>query len=65
MSWWWCLDHKQTEEGLGCGSTSRIGPYDTAERAATALKRINAREAEQTEKDKAIEARWGKKGMWF
>jgi hypothetical protein len=52
MSWWWCLDHRQTEEGLGCGSTTRLGPYDTAERAATALKRINAREADQAERDR-------------
>jgi hypothetical protein len=65
MSFWWCLEHKQTEEGLGCGSTTRLGPYDTAERAATALKRINARETEQVEKDEAIEKKWGKKGMWF
>jgi hypothetical protein len=53
MNWWWCLEHKQTEQGLGCGSTSRLGPYRTAEQAATALKRIVRREAEQAEKDEA------------
>jgi hypothetical protein len=65
MSYWWCLEHKATEQGLGCGSTTRLGPYDTAERAASALKRINAREADQVAKDQDIEKKWGKKGMWF
>lgn len=51
MSYWWCLEHKETEEGLGCGSTTRLGPYPTREQAALALRRINAREAEQVEKD--------------
>lgn len=60
MSWWWCLDHGQTEEGPGCGSTTRLGPYPTAERAATALKRINAREAEQLEQDQAELAKRGR-----
>jgi len=56
MSYWWCLDHRETEEGLGCGSTTRLGPYATREQAALALKRINAREAEQAEKDRSHEA---------
>ena len=60
-SWWWCLEHKQVEESLGCGSTTRIGPYDSPEKAATALERIGKREVEQDEKDKAIQAKWGKK----
>ena len=64
MSWWWCLEHKSVEESLGCGSTSRIGPYDTREQAAGALKRIADREVEQEQKDKATEAKWGKKS-WF
>lgn len=51
MSYWWCLEHSQTEEGAGCGSTTRLGPYPTAERAAIALKSINHREAEQHEED--------------
>lgn len=51
MSYWWCLDHKETEAGHGCGSTTRLGPYETREQAALALRRINAREAEQIEKD--------------
>ena len=55
MSYWWCLDHKSVEEGLGCGSTTRIGPYDSAEKAASALERVKKREVEQTGKDKEEE----------
>ena len=65
MSFWWCLEHKTVEESLGCGSTSRIGPYDTQERAATALQRVSEREKEQEAKDKEIEKKWGPKKGWF
>lgn len=65
MSYWWCLSHKQVEEGLGCGSTSRIGPYDTKEQAASALERVKKREEEQVEKDNEEERKWGKKKGWF
>lgn len=61
MSFWWCLEHKQVEEGIGCGSTTRLGPYDTQQLAATALERIGKREEEQQAKDKAEEKKWGKK----
>ena len=60
MSFWWCLDHKAVEEGLGCGSTTRLGPYDSAARAATAIDRTRQRGAEQDAKDKSQE-NWGKK----
>ena len=65
MSYWWCLDHKSVEEGLGCGSTTRLGPYDSKERAATAMERVRKREDEQVEKDKDIEKKWGPKKGWF
>ncbi|MGH8519716.1 MAG: hypothetical protein ACREUE_19860 [Panacagrimonas sp.] len=65
MAYWWCLDHKVVEEGLGCGSTTRIGPYDTPQQAASALDRIHQREDEQVEKDKQIEKKWGPKKGWF
>jgi len=65
MSYWWCLEHKTVEEGLGCGSTTRLGPYDSKERAATALQRVGEREKEQTEKDKEEEKKYGKKKGWF
>ena len=59
MSFWWCLDHKAVEEGLGCGSTSRLGPYDTQAQAASSMDRVRKRGAEQNAKDKSQE--WGKK----
>jgi len=65
MAWWWCLEHKCVEEHLGCGSTTRIGPYDTQQQAATALERVRKREEEQVEKDKEEEKKWGKKKGWF
>lgn len=61
MAFWWCLEHKQVEEFLGCGSTTRLGPYQTAAEAAGALDRVGRREVEQKAKDQAIESKWGKK----
>ena len=61
MSYWWCLDHKCVEEGLGCGSSTRVGPYESAERAASALERIGKREKEQEAKDEEEKKKWGKK----
>ncbi len=60
MAYWWCLEHKAVEEHLGCGSTSRLGPYDTREKAAGAIARTKTREAEQSVKDKENEKKWGK-----
>jgi hypothetical protein len=65
MAYWWCIEHKTVEEGLGCGSTTRIGPYPTQEQAASALDRVRKREDEQAEKDKQIEKKWGPKKGWF
>lgn len=65
MSWWWCLEHKAVEENAGCASTSRLGPYDSAEQAAGAIERTRVREAQQQERDKADEKKWGKKKGWF
>lgn len=56
MSWFWCLDHKAVEEGFGCGSTSRIGPYATRGEALNALQRTRQRGAEQNAKDAQEEA---------
>ena len=61
MAYWWCLEHKKVEEHLGCGSTSRIGPYDTPGQAQGALSRIARREKEQEQKDVEEEKKWGKK----
>lgn len=65
MSFWWCLEHKTVEEGLGCASTTRLGPYETQAQAATALERIGKREAEQQAKDREEEKKWGKKKSWW
>jgi hypothetical protein len=51
-TWWWCLEHKQVEKDFGCGSTTRIGPYDTREDAAQAIERTRDRAAEQEARDK-------------
>ena len=51
MSWFWCLDHSQAEENVGCGSQKRLGPYATPTQAAQALKRINSREAQSVEEN--------------
>lgn len=55
-TWWWCLDHAGVEEGAGCSSLIRLGPYDTAEKAARALIRVRARSREQEVRDAADEA---------
>lgn len=65
MAFWWCLEHRSVEEGLGCGSMTRLGPYDDAGFAAGAIERTRLREAEQLRKDEAIEKKWGKKKDWF
>lgn len=54
-SYFWCLDHKSVEEGFGCGSTTRIGPYSSAAEAAAALERTRRRKAEQDARDAADE----------
>ncbi len=61
MSWFWCLEHKQVEQGAGCTSTSRLGPYATEQEAATALERTRARAEQQDARDKDDQKKWGKK----
>ena len=51
-TYWWCLEHNKVEENFGCGSTTRIGPYDTAQEAAGAPDRTRQRAAEQEARDK-------------
>ena len=53
MNWWWCLDHKQVEQGNGCASPNRLGPYDSEQKAASAIERTRARSAQQDARDKA------------
>lgn len=65
MNWYWCLDHQCVEQSLGCGSTTRIGPYATEAEARNALQRVREREKEQTALDEAEEKKYGKKRRWF
>ncbi len=51
MTWWWCLDHKRVEQNGGCGSTTRVGPYDTEQQAASAMDRVRERSAKEAERD--------------
>jgi hypothetical protein len=65
MDYFWCLEHKCVETGLGCGSTTRIGPYATQAEAASALERTRQREIEQEHRDEADEKKHGKPRTWF
>ncbi len=51
FNYYWCLEHNKVEESLGCGSTTRIGPFATAAEAAGALERARKRKAEQEARD--------------
>jgi hypothetical protein len=33
--WWWCQTHGVAEQGPGCRAQDRLGPYPTAEAAAS------------------------------
>ena len=61
MSFYWCLEHKGVEKNLGCGSTSRIGPYESQADAMTALERTRQHEAEQKVRDETNEKKYGKR----
>jgi hypothetical protein len=54
-TWWWCLEHRKVEEGFGCGSTTRAGPYDSEQEAAAAPQRIRERAAQQQARDEGDE----------
>lgn len=58
--WWWCLTHNRVEHGPGCPDQERLGPYDTEERAASALQRAAARTAQEDARDRADDD-WGTK----
>ncbi len=53
MSFWWCLTHDTVEEGAVCRGADRLGPYETAEVAASAPERVRARTSAEDERDKA------------
>lgn len=53
MSWWYCLTHNTVEEGVGCRSGDRLGPYDSESDAAAALARARERTAAEDARDRA------------
>lgn len=65
MAWFWCLEHKHVEEGVGCGSTSRIGPVATRAEAEAALERVQRREEQQKVRDAEEERKHGRRREWF
>ena len=64
MSFWWCLTHGAVEgsaiDDSGCANMDRLGPYTSAEQAATALERARARTAANDARDEAEDS-WGKR----
>ncbi len=64
MSFWWCLTHGAVEgsstDDSGCANMDRLGPYTSAEQAATALERARARTAANDARDEAEDG-WGKR----
>lgn len=52
--WYYCLDHKTVEPWDGCKSTSRLGPYATAEEAGQALEKV----AQRNERWDAEDSDW-------
>jgi hypothetical protein len=65
MAWFWCLEHKRVEEGVGCGSSSRIGPHASPGEATSALERVRAREEAQKARDAEEERKHGRRREWF
>lgn len=53
MSWFYCLTHSTVEEGVGCRSGDRLGPYDTEGDATRALERARERTAAEDARDRA------------
>ncbi|MEV0587907.1 hypothetical protein [Nonomuraea sp. NPDC050310] len=41
--WWFCLTHQRVEPDRGCPNKDRMGPYDSREEAAGALRRARER----------------------
>ncbi len=58
MQWWWCLKHRQVEQGAGCPNNERLGPYDAEQEAAGAPARTQARTEAEDARDRADDD-WG------
>ncbi|MBO3745672.1 hypothetical protein J5X84_06275 [Streptosporangiaceae bacterium NEAU-GS5] len=53
--WWFCLTHKRVEGDDGCPNKDRMGPYETEEAAANALKTAAERNKAWQDQDKEWE----------
>lgn len=52
MAWWYCLTHSTVEEGVGCRSGDRLGPYDSQSEAAAALTKARERTEAEDARDR-------------
>ncbi len=52
QQFWYCLTHQSVETGDGCPNKERLGPYETAAEAASAISRA-AERSEQWDDDPA------------
>ncbi len=53
MSYWYCLTHSTVEEGAGCRSGDRLGPYETQADADRALEKARERTEAEDARDRA------------
>lgn len=54
--WYWCLRHQRVElEDEGCANDQRLGPYASPEDAAHWTDKVEARNEEWDEEDRAWE----------
>jgi hypothetical protein len=44
--YYYCLKHHAVEDPDGCGTSNRLGPYDTRDDAERALERVRERNEE-------------------
>ncbi|GAA2851543.1 hypothetical protein GCM10010517_09160 [Streptosporangium fragile] len=51
--WWFCLKHMAVEPEEGCPNKDRMGPYETREAAAGALRTAAERNEAWAQKDRA------------
>jgi hypothetical protein len=53
--WFWCLDHRRAEQGKVCPERVRMGPYRSAEEAASWHEKVEERNERWQEQDRRWE----------
>ncbi|GGL03730.1 hypothetical protein [Planomonospora parontospora] len=53
--WWFCLKHMAVEPEQGCPNKDRMGPYETRQAAADALRTAAGRNERWKDEDEAWE----------